>query len=65
MKCLVGSEMCIRDSITDKAYLGFVKGLQTNAKPTVGIFGKTVSASVPTYAIAAPFSAIASVSAGF
>ncbi len=52
-------------NITDKAYLGFVKGLQTNAKPTVGIFGKTVSASVPTYAIAAPFSAIASVSAGF
>ncbi|MFT9447469.1 TonB-dependent receptor [Gluconobacter japonicus] len=52
-------------NLTDKAYLGFVKGIQTNATQQTGIFGKTVSGSTPTYAIAAPFAAIASVSAGF
>ncbi len=52
-------------NLSDKAYLGFVKGIQTNAKQQTGIFGKTISGSAPTYAIAAPFAAIASVSAGF
>ncbi|GBR52697.1 TonB-dependent receptor [Neokomagataea thailandica NBRC 106555] len=52
-------------NLTDRAYLGFVKSLQGNAVNTTGINGRTIRASTPTYSIAAPFSAIATVSAGF
>ncbi|MFT8807868.1 TonB-dependent receptor [Gluconobacter sp.] len=52
-------------NITDKHYLGFPLGLQTNAVATRGIFGTTVRGTAPTYAIAAPFAATGSISAGF
>lgn len=52
-------------NLTDHAYLGFVKGIQGNANTTTGLNGRTIKGSTPTYAIAAPFSAIASISAGF
>jgi len=52
-------------NITDKHYLGFPTGIQTNAKTQRGIFGSTISGYAPTYMMAAPFSAIGSISAGF
>ncbi|MBS1089784.1 TonB-dependent receptor [Gluconobacter wancherniae] len=52
-------------NLTNKGYLGFVKSVQTNALPTVGLNGKTVKAAIPTYSIGAPFAAMATVSAGF
>ncbi|KXV18972.1 TonB-dependent receptor [Gluconobacter oxydans] len=52
-------------NITNKHYLGFPIGLQTNATTMRGIFGNTVKGSTPTYMIAAPFAATGSISAGF
>lgn len=52
-------------NLTNRSYLGFVKGLQGNALQTLGLNGKMIHASAPSYAIAAPFSAIATISAGF
>lgn len=52
-------------NIANKHYLGFPLGVQTNASATKGIFGNMVKGTAPTYAIAAPFAATGSISAGF
>ena len=52
-------------NIADKHYLGFPLSVQTTATTMKGIFGNTVKGTAPTYAIAAPFAATGSISAGF
>ncbi|GBR49544.1 TonB-dependent receptor [Gluconobacter roseus] len=52
-------------NITNNHYLGFPTGLQVNATEKTGIFGNKIGGTAPTYMIAAPFSAIGSISAGF
>ncbi|KXV01622.1 TonB-dependent receptor [Gluconobacter potus] len=52
-------------NIANKHYLGFPLSPTTNATTQTGVFGTSIKGSAPTYMIAAPFSAIGSISAGF
>jgi len=52
-------------NISNNNYLNWVNGVQPNAQATRGIFGKTVNGTAPTYTIASPFAAIATISSDF
>ncbi|MCP9308551.1 TonB-dependent receptor [Zymomonas mobilis] len=52
-------------NITNKHYLNYASGLQTNAQYAKALDGQMVKGSAPTYSIASPFSAMFSISSGF
>lgn len=52
-------------NIGDTSALTGVSGFQTNAKPTVGLLGGTVSAGTPTYYLMPHFTAMVTVSTAF
>ncbi|WP_408904533.1 TonB-dependent receptor [Nguyenibacter sp. L1] len=52
-------------NLSNAGYLNWINSVQTNATNTRGIFGNMISAKAPTYTIASPFAAIATVSSDF
>ncbi|WP_367160253.1 TonB-dependent receptor [Kozakia baliensis] len=52
-------------NLSNNHYLNWVNSVQPNAKATRGIFGHTIAAGSPTYTIASPFAAIATISSDF
>jgi len=52
-------------NISDNRYLNWIQSPQANANPTTGVFGKTIAGSTPTYKIASPFAALATLSSDF
>ncbi|GEL01712.1 TonB-dependent receptor [Swaminathania salitolerans] len=52
-------------NISNNQYLSWIQSPQTNANPTIGVFGNTIGGSTPTYKIASPFAAIATLTSEF
>ncbi|MBB2203059.1 TonB-dependent receptor [Gluconacetobacter tumulisoli] len=46
------------NNLTNVKYLGSLAGVTTNANPTKGIYGTTISGSAPSYYLSAPFAAM-------
>ena len=52
-------------NVGDNHYLAQVNGFSGNATTTRGVYGKTLSASQPTYSVGTGFAAVVSVSGTF
>jgi len=52
-------------NLTNRENLSGPSGIQTNARPTVGVYGNVIAASLPTYYVNEGFAAIGTFSVGF